>query len=739
MMTNTRSARTRPLGQPSLAHRLVPCVALVSFCLAQSLATGQPRPAWVPFHPTTDKPAEPDESTLPPATQPAEPEPVAPAPATSAPAPAPAPELQPRFELHLPSFQHLIHETRRSNAGFLLQTVSNVLLEAGRRASKDVDVDEAIQMFRHAEGWPDTAIDVALYAPSRDGRPRWAARIQWPAKDLRDRVAAVLESESAQILLKDVTITSGPGEGYTIALPDSTLAYMLPAGESTSLLTTFDDVEFPDPAFIGTAATHEDGTPLLVCRMNLAQTERDSGATFFSSISFVTDVVYAGRVDETGAWIETVHVNWPPITGLGAKSVFDRVRQTFFVPDEAFGSVVANSLLSSGILQQTAGVSGESPFEPGPVAEGVRSEVCITVLPGTGFFPVPDMVYQARLRSSAESFLKSVREAIQQENRRFRDREEKPPWHEETVDGRVFFWKDPRRGLGGGMAFTMRTVLFLTKEIDAGGRERDILVIGSTSTSPDGLVRRWVNFPRHQARRFLPAESGTRGQAWVNWRQVYRHVTPYLNFAISEVSRSDLLPNTDDVSASLTDGMITAQMQYAGMAVRHEGPVPAGILVVPALAVASTMEGSGRSDLARERNAARKLKVLHHHARLFRNDVGRWPAEVRELDGYVDFAGNPHLLRVEQSSKQAWRAFGRNLFGFGAPDEPDDAEDDDDVFSDIDDSIYVIEWGRESWRLGFAPGTFEHLDKLFIDENGEIHRVEKSADAATSQPEEKTG
>ncbi|MBN1511052.1 MAG: hypothetical protein JXB13_03480, partial [Phycisphaerae bacterium] len=666
--------------------------------------------------------------------------PVTSAPATSAatPTPLPVPELRPRFELHIPSFRNLIHETRRSNTGFLLQTLGSVITEAGRQSSQEIDVEQALQLLRHMEDWPDAAIDVALYAPNREGRPRWAARIQWPVKDLRDRVAAVLESESAQVLLKEVAITAGPGEGYTIALPESTLAYVLPAGENTSLLTTFDDVEFPDPVFEGTAETHEGGTPLLVCRLNLAQTERDSGATF-SAISFVTDVVYGGRVDESGNWVETIHVHWPPISGLGAKTVFDKVKQTFFVPDEAFGSLVANSMLSTGILQQAAGVEGESPFEPGPVAEGVRPEVCITVLPGTGVIPVPDVVFQARLRRSTESFLDSVRAAIHEENTRFLDREETPPWHEETVDGRVLFWKDAGPGMGGSILFSMRTVLFLTKETDAGGRERDILVIGSTSTSPDGMVKRWLNFPRHQARRFLPAESGTRGQAWVNWRQVYRHAAPYLNITISSVSRSNLLPDADEVSGRLTDGIITTQMQYAGMAIRHEGPVPAGILLVPALAVVSTMEGSGGTDLARERNAARKLKVLYHHARLFRKDVGRWPAEVRELDGYVDFAGNRHLLRVERSSKQAWREFGRSLIGFGGPDARDDEEDEDDVFSDIDDSIYVIEWGRESWRLGFAPGTFDHLDRLFIDENGEIHRVEKSAGAATSQPEEEKG
>ncbi len=768
MLTKTRWGWTESRGRFLSALRLPCFVAFLSFGLTQMTAVGQPSPAWLPLYPTTNEAAEPDESTPVPASQPAEPDESNPAPAsqpaeldegtpapalqpaepddgTPAPAsqpaepPAPEPRLRPRFELHVPSLRHLFHEAQRSNAGFLLQTVGSMIVEAGRSSSQQVDVDQAIQLLRPMEDWPDTPVDLAVYAPNREGRPRWAVRIQWPAGELRDRMAALIASEAAQQLLKDVVLTSGPADGYTISLPELTLAYLLPAGPTASLLTTFDDVEFPDPAFAGTAQTHEDGEPLLVCRLNLTQTEKDSGATFFSSISFVTDVVYAARVNPDGNWIETVHVHWPPITGLGAKSVFDKVKQTFFVPDEAFASMVANSLASSSILEQAAGVEGESPFVPGPVAESIRPEVCITALPGTGFFPVPDVVFQVRLRSSPESFLKSVGQAISRQNQRCRDHDEEPPWHRETVDDRVVFWRESESWLGGGITFQMRTVLFLTTETDAAGQQRNILVVGSTSTSPERLIRRWLNFPRHQARRFLPSRTGTRGQAWVNWKQVYRHAAPYLNVTISSVTRSSLLPDFEEVSRRLTDGMLTAQMQYTGLEIRHDGPVPAGVVVVPALAAASLAETSGGTDLARERDATRKLRVLYHHARLFRKDVGRWPAEVRELDGYVDFAGNPYLLRVELSSRQTWRAFARDLFASGEADRQPDEDDEDDLFSGIDDSIYVIEWGRESWRLGFAPGTFDHLEKLFIDENGQIHRVEKPARAATSQPAETQG
>jgi len=116
--------------------------------------------------------------------------------------------------------------------------------------------------------------------------------------------------------------------------------------------------------------------------------------------------------------------------------------------------------------------------------------------------------------------------------------------------------------------------------------------------------------------------------------------------------------------------------------------------------------------------------VLYHHAKLFKKDIGRWPAEIAELDGYVDFAGHPELLELELSSRKLWR----DLFvGFFEPEEEEDDEDDlDEHVPEIDDSLFAVEWSREDWRLGLAPGTLDHLEKLYIDGNGVIHRIEKS-------------
>ena len=149
-----------------------------------------------------------------------------------------------------------------------------------------------------------------------------------------------------------------------------------------------------------------------------------------------------------------------------------------------------------------------------------------------------------------------------------------------------------------------------------------------------------------------------------------------------------------------------------------------GVLVAPAMITASTaLDASGDTDLARERIASRRLRVLYHHCKLFKKDLGRWPAEIAELDGYVDFAGHPELLKLRLSSQQRWREWFTGRFKFDEEEDPDETEDSTGA---VDDDLYVIDWGRDSWRLGYARGTLVHLEELYIDQDGKIHRVEKT-------------
>jgi hypothetical protein len=281
------------------------------------------------------------------------------------------------------------------------------------------------------------------------------------------------------------------------------------------------------------------------------------------------------------------------------------------------------------------------------------------------------------------------------------------------------------------MPFKMRPVLFTTSEIDARDRERDFLVVGWTSTSPERFVRRWLDLPRTKNKRYLPQRKKTNGQVWINWRQLYKWLSPYVNVPTGALVGVMPLPDADAVADSMTDALLTAKTGYAGLRISHEGPLPTGLLLVPALVgMSSATDERGGSDLARERLACRRLRVLHHHATLFKKDVGRWPAEVAELDGYVDFAGHPELLKLQLSSRKRWSA----LFTEWSGKEEDTGEEEDEDESTLDDDLYVIDWGRDAWRLKLAPETLEHLEELYIDQDGEIHRQEISA----SETEDKT-
>lgn len=688
----------------------------------------------------------PADQPLPLKTEPVE-EPIGPA----APAPADSPlpsanqavpsvlptddaAIKPRLELNVPSVHRLVSETLRSRTGFFLKEIAKNLLDIATDSSEGLDLDEALAIADQIKSWPDTAINAVTFAPNAEGRMRWAVRVDWPFADLHARVKNLIASDAANKMLQSISLRPAAGGGDEIKLANASLARLIPLGETASLIASHSDLVVPSDLFRGGDSGPE--PPVLACRLNVAGTEKDSGATFLSSFNVITAVDYSGHVGAEGDWVESVQIHWPTISGMGAKMFFGKVKQTFFVPGEAFGAIVLNSTVLPGMMESMLGFgpqmmaevgadAGVTETAPGPLANRMDGESCLALLPGTGFLPMPDVVVQTRLKRG-EEFVRDLRHAVEVVNKTHREREEREPWHETIVRDRTVFWSEGSSRSRSIMPLVMHPVLFTTKELDGKGKDRDFLVIALTSTAAEPFVRRWVDLPRSGDRRYLPTSGKTDGQVWINWKLLYRRVHPYIDFVASAGSGEVLLPRATKAEEYLTDATVNVDMKYAGLAFTHNGSVPLGALVVPGLVAASFAEDeSGNSDLARERLAGERLRVLYHHSKLFHKDLGRWPAELAELDGYVDFSGNPDLRELRLSPKKRMGEWFAAMFDWSEREKADETIEDEER-NLAEDELYTIDWSRDRWSLGFKAGTFEHLEKLFVDQDGIIHRLEKT-------------
>lgn len=641
------------------------------------------------------------------------------------------PDLKPRFHMQVPSLHQAISEVLRSNSGTLVRDIAGIMLDSITRSADGLDHDETLSLIETIRVWPDTSADLSTFAPDIQSRSRWALRLDWPLTDLRTRVQALFDSESAREMLSGITMKDEDGVA-TLRLRDDVLGYLLATDNVRSMFATHKDLILPADGPSSTPGRKGTPAPLVTARLNLSGTEKDSGATAFSSFSFINALTYSGYVNAEGVWHEQLDLLWPPISGMGIKALFGKVKQTFFVPDSAIGAVALNTSAVPGILDQMAGFgpqmtisdSGEFDIDestmPGLLSLHGESQLGIVVLPGTGFFPAPDFVIQSRTRNK-DAAISDLRSAVRNMNRAALQREARPEWSEVSVDGRPVFWRDSAANARGLLPFAMKPVVFIAAERDAKDYEKDFLVMAFTSTSPEQLVRRWLAFPRTREKHYVPSDSRTSGELWINWMDVYRLVHPYLDLMLNIGSSGALLPHADRLTDNLTHGRLTAQVKYAGLNMSHEGPLPVGVLALPIMfGVSLEPDTSGSSDLAREQFAVQRLKVLHHHSELFRQDLNRWPAELRELDGYVDFAAHPELLRLQLSAGKAWGDWFESL---SEEEHPDAEEDEDELDVEFDDDLYVIEWKKNSWSLGYAPDTFEHLEKLYIDQDGRIHRV----------------
>ncbi|MEK6677615.1 MAG: hypothetical protein AABZ47_18425 [Planctomycetota bacterium] len=652
------------------------------------------------------------------------------------------PAIKPRAEVLVPSVRELLSEVHRSKGGILVRAVADILFD---RLTANVDGmgrEEVLAVVDQIRSWPDSSLTCVLFAPDPEGRARWALRVDWPLAELFSRVETLVGSPMANELFQGLKLSAKSESLYEIALPDGPVAYLIAAGSTRALIASHSDLTVPTDVYAGETVEGLDGRIVAAARVTMGATEKDSGATFLSSFSMVTSVDYSGAVGSNGEWNESVQVRWPPLSGMGAKALFGRVKHTFFVPESAFGALALHADMAAGLLETFAGFGPQMFVEDGggfsfvgeraigPIAKNMRGEFCVTLLPGNGLLPMPDVLVQTRVKKP-DGFTEDVRAATGKINQLFRERDRKEPWHEVKVRDRTVFWRDAEsQGGMGMMPLVLRPVVFATQETDGEGKEKDVAVVAWTSTSPESLVRRWLDFPRSKERRDHPVGGKTDGQLWVNWPQVYRWVQPYVGVVLSVASVEALLPGIEEMKSVLTTGTVNATLRYAGLTVTHRGPIPAGAVVIPGfLAGALGASDAGGSDVARERYASQRLRVLYHHSKLFKKDLGRWPAEIEELDGYVDFEGNPGLLALQLSAKKQWSEWWKETMEASKKKVEDEIDEDKPKLRG--DQLYVIEWGKERWSLGFAPTTFEHLEKMYIDQDGMIHRVERKEAVST--------
>jgi hypothetical protein len=632
--------------------------------------------------------------------------------------------LKPRFSLLIPSLGLLIEKAGASHSSELMAPLGGMLAEAGQASAEGLDVEGLYTILKLLADWPATSLYAVTYSPDLEGKARWAIRFDGSLKELHARVDRLLKSDLGSSIFSGMKMSRNPEGGYVIRLAGAAICFLRATQDSGACITSHADLPLPAKPTLKKSTEGDQKPELIYSRINLAGTEEDSGATLFSGFSLVTQVDYSAHVDDNSDWQETVMVHWPLISGMGAKVLLGKVKQTFFVPREAFGAAAYNVVVAQEMLDTLAGfdpmiLQDDSGSAAGPLSGHTSSDLCTILLPGTGFLPVPDIVFQSKL-TDAEDWADDVREAIEKINGHLEERDETPPWHEATVRDRTVFWHDGSTTLQGAtMPVVLKSVIFTTNEYDAREREREFLVVGLTSTTPEDLVARWLDLPRGREGIYIPQAKKTSGQIWFNWKQIYRWLSPYVNLSLSTVIQDTLLPGIEEIAPELSDGILTAKTSYSGFKVTYQGPLPTGIFVIPGMLSLTMASDGGGSDLARERLARQRLKILFHHCKLFHKDMGRWPAEVAELQGYIDFDGNPELLELERSSKRQIAEFFEGLF-----EDEEESEEAEEVVELVifEQSPYVIEWGEKTWSMGYAPATFEHLEKLWIDQDGKIHR-----------------
>ncbi len=637
-----------------------------------------------------------------------------------------AKENAPQVEVYVPSVARLAEEIQRSRTGKLYHAMAAMVPAPVDETGEGIDPQAIITLLKKTTAWPDTSVAIFTYTQDRDGRPRWMIRLDWPLDELRERVDEILKDDAAKKILKDMTLKRNDDGSYQIELPDTIIA-ILRKIDGGSLIASTKDLQPPEKAFGQKPKGDKSAakkSSLLYCLLNLeAGSEDERGNSLFSQIAGVSDIRYAASVGEDGLWKERFNIRWNPLLGMALKAVFKKASESFKCPKEAFATAVFHFGMAEGLADSIAGLP---PQTIGSRADG---EAAFSALPGTGFLPIPDLFYQFHARGK-DKIIDAIREAMREDAKKRKEDDRPIAWHEDKIGARPIFWRDPSADRPGGLSLaTFRTVVFFEKNV--GEEDGDQLIVAQTSTRADDAVHRWDELCATSSLRTpMPNSDNAHWQAVIHWRSIYSLFSPYLTLAAGLSEEGGAAPSVEELGDALADSTIDIRIQYAGLDARHKGPVPIGAAYVPGITAASLSETADPdSEAQREQTACRNLRVLYHHSKLFKKDYDRWPANVAELDGYVDFASHANLLSLSPRDGGFLRGF-VSIFTAGKPRkvkvDPDDEED------AIDDSLYEIDWSPSDWKLKYRADEFADYATIYIDTEGEIHRVPK-----TSSTEEK--
>ncbi|MEK6643197.1 MAG: hypothetical protein AABZ08_04755 [Planctomycetota bacterium] len=622
-----------------------------------------------------------------------------------------------QVEVYVPSVRALVKAAQRSQTAKLYHALSSLISVPRDETGEGFDISHVLTLLSEVSRWPDTSLEFTTYTQDREGRPRWAVRVDWPVEALVIQLEALIKLEATGKLVKDLALRRTESGAWQIELPDVVLA-VLKKTEGGSLVLSAADLSPSEKVFGRKTGGDSKEKSLIYCLLNMEAGDEDARqASMFGQLSMLSDIRYSGMVDEAGLWQERFNLRWNPFLGMAIKGSLKKLNAPFDTPKDALGAVAMHFASVDGLADSIAGL------KPGTIGARCGSDMAVAAVPGGGFLPVPDVFFQFHARNP-KGIIKSIRKMMREVAKARRADDKPPAWREEKIGDQLVFWKDPGADQTGGFSLiSYRSVVFIEESAAVDDDEDSVkatLVIAEIATTPDEAVRRWRDLrSKTSAWERLPSSETASWEAVIHWKTMYGLAEPFLSVFGNLGEEAQSLPSATELESALVESRLHLKIEYAGLDVRHKGPLPFGAAYVPAITAMSLSQTAGYgSEADRERIACQNLRTLHHHAKLFRKDYGRWPATVAELDGFVDFASHPYLLQLQPRDD----GFAANLVGmFAGSRKPKVRREQGEAV--IDDTLFVIEGVEDDWRLAYKQDQFKDYTTIYVDAEGVIHRV----------------